>query len=97
MTRIEKEKHVIGIMIRVYCRHKEHNAELCPDCRALLEYACQRLSRCPFGDAKTSCRKCRVHCYRPEMRERIRQVMRFSGPRMLLYEPMEALRHFFRG
>lgn len=27
------------------------------------------------------------------MRERIRRVMRYSGPRMLLYRPLEYLRH----
>ena len=35
----------------------------------------------------------RVHCYQTEMREKIRQVMRFSGPRMLLYHPALALWH----
>ena len=97
MVRIEKEKRIVEIMIRVYCRHREGNRELCDSCRELLEYAHARLSRCPFGSAKSSCRKCRVHCYRPEMRERIRAVMRYSGPRMLVYAPVEFLRHVVKG
>ena len=97
MSKIEKEKRIVGIMIRVYCRHKEGNRQLCDDCRELLEYAEARLSRCPFGDNKTSCRKCRVHCYRPEMREKIRAVMRYSGPRMLIYAPLEFLKHTIKG
>lgn len=40
---------------------------------------------------KTKCHKCSVHCYMPEMRERIKEVMRYSGPRMLLHHPVEAM------
>lgn len=42
---------------------------------------------------KTFCAHCKVHCYKPEMRERIRQVMRYSGPRMIIYDPKTALWH----
>ena len=68
---------------------------LCGECRELLEYSLARLDHCKFGNAKTKCHKCPVHCYRPDMREKIRIVMRFSGPRMLLYHPLEALRYLF--
>lgn len=68
---------------------------LCGECRELLEYSLARLGHCKFGNAKTKCHKCPVHCYRPYMREKIRTVMRFSGPRMLLYHPLEALRYLF--
>ena len=75
-SRIEKEKQTVEQMIRLYCRKKEGNGTLCPQCRELLEYAQTRLSRCPFGDGKSTCRICTVHCYKPEMRERMRVVMR---------------------
>lgn len=91
--RIAHEKKVVELMIRIYCRKKEKNAVLCPDCEELLRYAHTRLDRCPFGEKKSSCKKCTVHCYKPAMRERMRTVMRFSGPRMLLYAPWEAIRH----
>ncbi len=80
-------------MIRLYCRRKEGNEELCDECRGLLNYAYNRLDRCPFGNDKKSCRHCRIHCYSPEMRMRIRNIMRYSGPRMILYAPLEILRH----
>lgn len=80
-------------MIRIYCRCKEGNAELCDDCRTLMEYARIRLSKCPFGEHKTSCRKCAVHCYRPDMKDRIKMVMRYAGPRMIYHHPIAALRH----
>ena len=44
-------------------------------------------------ETKTFCSNCRVHCYRPEMRTRIREVMRFSGPRMIFHNPVAAVRH----
>ncbi len=91
--RIAHEKKIVGLMIRLYCRRKEKNAVLCPDCEELLRYAHARLDHCPFGERKSSCKKCTVHCYKPAMRERMRLVMRFSGPRMLLYAPWTAIRH----
>ena len=96
-TSPEREKRVVGLMIRLYCRHREGNSELCPDCRALLEYARARLDKCPFGNAKTSCRKCTVHCYTPAMRKRIRSVMRYSGPRMILLAPWAFFKHLIQG
>lgn len=91
--RIAHEKKIVGLMIRLYCRRKEKNAVLCPDCEELLRYAHARLDHCPFGERKSSCKKCTVHCYKPAMREWMRLVMRFSGPRMLLYAPWAAIRH----
>lgn len=95
-TRIEQEKRIVEHMIRLYCRRREGNHELCDACSELLAYAHARLSRCPFGEQKTSCRRCTVHCYKPSMRERMKKVMRFSGPRMLIYAPIEAIRHLIK-
>lgn len=95
MEKIEREKRIVESMIRLYCRGKEGNNELCDDCRALLTYAHARLSRCKFGNDKTSCKRCPIHCYKPDMRSRMRQVMRYSGPRMLFHHPITALRHIF--
>ena len=68
---------------------------LCPQCQALLDYAHKRLEHCKFGENKPSCTRCPVHCYKPAMREQIRQVMRYSGPRMLLHDPVMAIRHLW--
>lgn len=95
MSRIEYEKETIEVMIRLYCSGKENNRELCDSCKELLHYAHARLGRCPFGEKKPSCQHCTIHCYKPQMREKMRQVMRFSGPRMLLHSPLAALRHLW--
>lgn len=87
---------MVEMMIRLYCRRKEGNKELCPSCTELLQYAHARLGRCKFGENKTTCRKCPVHCYRPQMKERIREVMRWAGPRMMWHHPIAAVKHMLR-
>lgn len=89
-----KEKKVVTLMIRLYCR-KIHGtkAGFCPECERLAKYALERSDKCPFMESKTFCSNCRSHCYKPEMREQIRQVMRFSGPRMVFYHPVMAIKH----
>lgn len=91
----EQEKRMVSEMIALYCRkeHKTEKGRLCEECAELTEYARQRSDRCPFMESKTFCSNCKVHCYRPDMRERIRAVMRFSGPRMLFHHPIAATKH----
>ena len=90
----EKEKAVVSLMILLYCKKKHGTGDfLCPDCEALERYARERSDKCPFMENKTFCSNCEVHCYKPEMREKIRAVMRFSGPRMIFYHPVMAVRH----
>lgn len=94
--RIEEEKAVVEQMIRLYCRKHEGNREFCPQCHELLAYARLRLDRCRFGETKPTCKKYPIHCYRPDMKQQIGQVMRWAGPRMLLYHPLAAIRHLVR-
>lgn len=94
-SRIEQEKIVVERMIYLYCSKKEKNKKLCPFCRELLLYARSRLEHCPFGEDKSSCRICAIHCYRPDMRARMQAVMRYSGPRMMFYHPLDAFLHIW--
>ena len=90
----EKEAEVVEKMIWLYCRKKHADGSgLCPECKELLAYAKKRSELCPFMKEKSFCSNCKVHCYTPPMQEKIREVMRFSGPRMLLYHPGMALWH----
>lgn len=90
----EREKKIVSEMIALYCR-KKHGTKngLCPECAALNAYAKMRSDKCPFMETKTFCSNCKVHCYKPDMRQKIREVMRFSGPRMLTVHPVMAIRH----
>ncbi|MBN2785247.1 MAG: nitrous oxide-stimulated promoter family protein [Pontiellaceae bacterium] len=87
----------IRVMVRIYCRgHHESSQVPCPECAGLLKYAEQRIEKCPFGSDKPVCNRCSVHCYKPEMRERIREIMRYAGPRMPFLHPVLAIRHLIR-
>ena len=92
-TKREQEKAMVTEMIVLYCRKNHRVKALCPDCAALADYARRRSDKCPFMESKTFCSNCKVHCYKPEMREKIRAVMRFSGPRMMFHHPVMAVRH----
>ena len=93
-TKREREKRMVSQMIALYCRKKHHTrGDLCPQCAALDAYAKMRADKCPFMETKTFCSNCRIHCYKPDMRAKIREVMRFAGPRMILYHPVAAIRH----
>ncbi|MGN0479937.1 MAG: nitrous oxide-stimulated promoter family protein [Lachnospiraceae bacterium] len=93
-TRREREKKLVSQMIALYCRKKHGGRHaLCEECAELDGYARQRSDKCPFMETKTFCVNCKVHCYKPAMREKIREVMRFSGPRMIFSHPITALRH----
>jgi len=96
--RMAREARTIRVMIEMYCSDV-HGASgaLCPECAELSAYAIARLRRCPFQEGKTTCAKCPIHCYKPEMRERVRVVMRYAGPRMTYRHPVLAVRHLFDG
>lgn len=91
----EREKKTVEMMIGLYCKknHGSLKGDLCEECGRLRDYAFERTDQCPFMESKTFCTNCQVHCYRKDMRERIRTVMRYSGPRMVLYHPVVAFRH----
>lgn len=90
----EKEKRIVKFMIELYClkKHKCKNG-ICDECEQLLQYADVRTEKCPFMENKTFCSNCKVHCYSKDMREKIKAVMKFSGPRMILYHPVLAVKH----
>ncbi|MEI7880596.1 MAG: nitrous oxide-stimulated promoter family protein [bacterium] len=98
MSRFEREKTTLKTMIALYCRdHHKPSAELCADCEGLQEYALARLERCKYGPDKPKCSACETHCYKPAMRDAVRAVMRYAGPRMLVRHPALALGHTVDG
>lgn len=96
--RIKRELATVIAMIALYCRgHHNRSKDLCTHCKGLQAYAVKRLRNCTFQENKPTCGICPVHCYKPSMRREIIQVMRYSGPRMMLYHPYLAVRHLLDG
>lgn len=96
--RMARERKTIHVMIQMYCRaHHGGKERLCNECSELGDYADKRLDKCRFRHDKPTCANCPVHCYKPVMREKVRAVMRYSGPRMLLRHPILAVLHVIDG
>ena len=96
--RMARERKTIQAMVRIYCRGEHHTQDgLCADCAELLTYAEHRLDKCPYQESKTTCANCPIHCYKPDKREQVREIMRYAGPRMLWRHPILALNHLIDG
>jgi hypothetical protein len=92
--RLTRERRTVQAMVRIACRGQHATQKgLCEECEDLLAYALDRLDKCPFQENKPTCAKCPIHCYRPQMRDKIRAVMRYAGPRMLFRHPILAVQH----
>lgn len=87
-------------MIGLYC-HDHHGTkgkgDLCEDCRNLLTYAFARIDHCVFLPGKPTCKNCTIHCYAPAKKDKIKEVMRYAGPRMMLHKPVLAVAHLLDG
>lgn len=93
-SRIAREKNTVNTMVVLYCRaHHYVENGLCPDCESLISYSNARLERCRYGEEKSVCSKCPVHCYKPDRRDEIKLVMRYAGPKMIFHRPCLAIRH----
>lgn len=97
MTKIEKEKRTVRRMIELYCKHHLKLDAMPEEYERLCQYAEHRLDLCRYGEQKRACRRCPTHCYAASEREQIREVMRWVGPRMLLYMPKEAILYWLQG
>jgi hypothetical protein len=96
--RLQREQKTIDLMIDLYCHdHHKNQKELCAECQALKDYAHLRLEKCPYQEKKTTCANCPTHCYQKTMREKIREVMRYAGPRMMRHHPGLAIMHVLDG
>ena len=94
INRLGREKRTIGIMIKMHCDYNhDKDGTLCNECHELTEFAYERMNRCVFQNDKPVCSECQIHCFRQEMRDKIKTVMRFSGPRMIYKHPIIGIRH----
>ena len=93
--RMYREAETIKVMVGIYCRHHHgRTVSDCPACSAVQSYALDRLHYCPYQSGKTSCKNCPIHCYKATMKDSIREIMRFAGPRMVLRHPILTIYHF---
>jgi hypothetical protein len=96
--RLRREYRTMERMVEIWCADRHRKAETastatCAECQAFLVYAARRLEKCPYGEAKPTCAKCPVHCYKRAQRELAREIMRHAGPRMTFRHPWLAFMH----
>ncbi len=66
--------------------------DLCPACAKLLAHAFVKRAHCPL-DPKPACKRCPAHCYKPQYRDGIREVMKYSGRKLVLSGRLDYLQH----
>ena len=90
-VRTKREKRIVAKMIEKFCQDNHNSSNLCESCRELKEYAFKRLISCPFEKDKPICSKCKNHCYNKNQQGRIKEVMRYAGPKMLMKYPKDTI------
>jgi len=77
---IQNDIKIVNRFTEVFCNshHGTKNRELCSECQDLVEYSIKRLEKCPY-DPKPKCKNCETHCYKPVYREKMKQIMKYSG------------------
>ena len=48
-----------------------------------------------FEEEKSFCSNCPIHCYKNDMKVKIKKVMKFSGPWLIIYSPIQLIKHIF--
>lgn len=104
-----KDIRIIGKFVEVYCRGRHGDAKreehrlpgvaesfsLCSECASLADYASARRIHCPLEENKPTCKHCHIHCYAPEQRRRMQEVMAYSGKKLLLRGRIDYIWHYF--
>lgn len=95
--RLKREKRIVSRMIEIYCHdnHYSNGSVLCAECEVLKDYAFKRLLQCPFSKDKPVCANCKIHCYNTQKKEQIKEVMRYSGPKMIYKHPIDTIIYFY--
>lgn len=107
----KKDLKILALFTSVYCHDHHHETRLpldnlpdslkglkryqcCAECLDFLQYAIERRLKCPVEE-KPVCKHCTIHCYRPGHRERVREVMRYSGKTLIRRGRIDLLWHYF--
>ncbi|MCH3995983.1 MAG: nitrous oxide-stimulated promoter family protein [Prevotella sp.] len=89
----QRDKQIVKLMIELYCKHKLETDQVPKKYLQLINYASFKIDHCSWGNNKPACKDCPHHCYAPEKRNEIREIMRWTGPRMIIWCPRAAIGH----
>ncbi|QEM70287.1 nitrous oxide-stimulated promoter family protein [Geobacter sp. FeAm09] len=105
----KKDIRLIGTFVEVYCAGRHGTGEsslfslpaglgerrLCAECAAFMAYAVARRVKCPLEAEKPTCKRCRIHCYSEANRAKVKEVMAYSGKRLMLRGRLDYIWHYF--
>ncbi|MBT1070764.1 nitrous oxide-stimulated promoter family protein [Pelotalea chapellei] len=105
----KKDIRLIAKFVEVYCAGKHAAAErsnfmlpeglgeraLCPECTEFMKYAVTKRIKCPLEAEKPSCKHCRIHCYAAPQRQKVREIMAWSGRRLMMRGRLDYIWHYF--
>jgi len=110
LTKLQKKDiRLIGKFVEVYCNGK-HGAvdrnpfnlpaemgerRLCLECSAFMQYAVTRRIKCPLEAEKPSCKHCRTHCYNKANLAKVKEIMAYSGMKLMLRGRLDYIWHYF--
>lgn len=82
---------------RIFCNAHHPDADrdeagLCPACRNTIDATFARTATCP-NHQRSNCEDCAVKCQRGDAQARIKEIMRYSAPRMLFRHPLMTLEY----
>lgn len=92
-NRLEKEKVIFEKMILIYCKNNHKENHPCSQCIDIINYGKNKINNCPFDNSKPFCSKCSIHCYEKNVQKKVKEIMRYSGPRIIFYHPITSLKH----
>ncbi len=105
----KKDIKLLGKFVDVYCAAKHLGADRavvelpadlearkrCSDCASFLKYAVARRLNCPLEAEKPTCKHCRTHCYARHQLAKVREIMAFSGRRLMMRGRLDYIWHYF--
>lgn len=105
----KKDIRLIGKFVEVYCVGKHGTIErspytlpadmgkrrVCPECADFMAYAIAKRMKCPLEAEKPTCKHCRIHCYGKAEREKVREIMAYSGRRLMMRGRLDYVWHYF--
>ena len=110
LTKLQKKDiRLIGKFVEVYCAGKHGmgarppfilpaglgERSLCPECATFMQYAVARRLKCPLEAEKPTCKHCRIHCYNKANLEKVKEIMAYSGMKLMLRGRLDYIWHYF--
>lgn len=81
------------MLIAIFGVYQKYNKDTDLNLEEIKSYSLKRLDNCIHIGEDIFCGFCEIQCFGDKYKKEIRSIMRFSGPRMILYHPIMAIRY----